>query len=338
MSSGKSSTKTELPKELRPLATQYAQAAMNIGNQQFTPFTGQRFAGLTGDQTSALDMIRRRATQGSPLMDVSNQALTRLIQGGQTNPFLDQMVDRAQQSLVRNYNLTTKPQTEAAMVRSGSFGNSGLMQMQQEQERNLQDSLGGVATQLYGGAYDADRARQMQALGMAPSFANQAYADAGQLLGAGALQQQQQQQELDFNYQQFLDRMNQPYKNLAAMGAPFGANMGGTTTQSQGGGASASGALGGALMGAQLGSFIPGIGTGIGAIGGGLLGLLSDKRAKEDIKKVGKTDDGLNVYTYKYKGQDVTHMGVMAQEVEKKKPDAVIKAGGLLGVDYSKVA
>jgi hypothetical protein len=32
-----------------------------------------------------------------------------------------------------------------------------------------------------------------------------------------------------------------------------------------------------------------------------------------------------------------TEMGVMAQEVQKKNPDAVGRMGGLLAVDYSKV-
>jgi len=75
---------------------------------------------------------------------------------------------------------------------------------------------------------------------------------------------------------------------------------------------------------------------------GGLLGLganlLSDKRAKDDVKRVGKTNDGTPIYTYKYKTGGPTQMGVMAQELKKKKPGAVKKtASGLLAVDYSKV-
>ena len=63
----------------------------------------------------------------------------------------------------------------------------------------------------------------------------------------------------------------------------------------------------------------------------------SDKRLKKDIKKVGKTDGGLPVYTYKYKGSEKTQMGVMAQDVEKKTPSAVKNIGGMKALDYSKV-
>lgn len=66
--------------------------------------------------------------------------------------------------------------------------------------------------------------------------------------------------------------------------------------------------------------------------------MVSDMRAKEDIRLVGRTFDGLNVYTFRYKGDDVTQMGVMAQEVQKVHPDAVVPlADGYLSVDYSRI-
>lgn len=54
--------------------------------------------------------------------------------------------------------------------------------------------------------------------------------------------------------------------------------------------------------------------------------MFSDERLKEDVKRVGKMNDGTPIYTYKYKqGDGKTHMGVMAQEARKKHPDAVRK-------------
>lgn len=72
---------------------------------------------------------------------------------------------------------------------------------------------------------------------------------------------------------------------------------------------------------------------------GGTLGsafMLSDERAKENIQKVGNTDNGLGVYAYNYKGDDTPQVGLLAQEVQKKKPSAVAKRpDGLLAVNYS---
>jgi hypothetical protein len=64
--------------------------------------------------------------------------------------------------------------------------------------------------------------------------------------------------------------------------------------------------------------------------------MLSDRRAKTDIEKVGKLDNGLKVYAYRYKDGGPRHIGVMAQEVEKRKPDAVKTVSGFKMVDYAK--
>ena len=66
--------------------------------------------------------------------------------------------------------------------------------------------------------------------------------------------------------------------------------------------------------------------------------LMSDRRTKENIQKIGKTDDGLNVYRYNYKGMMTPMIGVMAQEVEKDNPDAVIEIDGIKHVDYAQVS
>ncbi|PDT39810.1 MULTISPECIES: tail fiber domain-containing protein [Sinorhizobium] len=70
---------------------------------------------------------------------------------------------------------------------------------------------------------------------------------------------------------------------------------------------------------------------------GGHLASLSDKRAKKDIKKVGELK-GHGLYEYAYRGKHndgKRHIGVMAQEVEKKRPDAVFRRrDGLRQVNY----
>ena len=65
--------------------------------------------------------------------------------------------------------------------------------------------------------------------------------------------------------------------------------------------------------------------------------ILSDINAKTEIKKIGVTDGGLPVYTYRYKTGGPIHMGVMAQEAEVNHPDSVIEVDGFKMVDYSKI-
>lgn len=62
----------------------------------------------------------------------------------------------------------------------------------------------------------------------------------------------------------------------------------------------------------------------------------SDRRLKTHIHMVGKLESGLNVYTFKYSSDPtITHMGVMADEVEKVIPKAVATgADGFKVVHY----
>ena len=135
-----------------------------------------------------------------------------------------------------SYNMGEKPQMEAAMVGSGSFGNSGLEQMQQKSQSDLQDNLGNVATQMYGNAYNTNQANQLSALGMAQGYGNQAYTDAGQLLKAGDAYQDQAQNSADFGYEQWQQQQDDPYKKLQAMTGVMSNTAGSTTTTSGGGG------------------------------------------------------------------------------------------------------
>ncbi|TJU85571.1 MAG: tail fiber domain-containing protein [Mesorhizobium sp.] len=80
-----------------------------------------------------------------------------------------------------------------------------------------------------------------------------------------------------------------------------------------------------------------GIMGGLFGLGSKLIGL-SDMRRKEDIRRIGTLDNGLPVYSYRYKGDDRVQIGVLAQEVEKVLPEAVFEIGGTKFVDHGKLA
>ena len=92
-------------------------------------------------------------------------------------------------------------------------------------------------------------------------------------------------------------------------------------------------AAGGANAQAQAG-YTSGIFQGIGSAVGG---LKSDRRLKENIRRVGATDGGLPVYVYNYIGEPTMQMGVMAQEVELVNPDAVTEMDGFKAVYYGMI-
>lgn len=218
---GTSTTTQSIPDELKPLATAYANKAIGLSDQGYTPYTGQRYADLTTNQNNAVNMIENRATNGSATLNNAESNLNQMMSGSASNPYLDAAVQKAQNSVTSNFN--------TAAVNSGSFGNTGT---QQQYAQNLSDT----ASNMYGAAYDADQNRRLQAINSAPTFANQAYTDANQLMTAGQTQQDQNQQALDYGYSQYQDSQNLPYKQLAAMSGVFGSNLGGTSTTTQSGG------------------------------------------------------------------------------------------------------
>jgi hypothetical protein len=77
-------------------------------------------------------------------------------------------------------------------------------------------------------------------------------------------------------------------------------------------------------------------GGGGGMRGGG--GRRSDIALKHDIALLGYLDSGIGFYRFAYNGSDTAYVGVMAQEVERVRPDAVVRGDdGYLRVFYDKL-
>jgi hypothetical protein len=356
------SQRVNMPSWLQDPAQGLLSDAQKLSQQAYTPYGGQTVAGFDPYQTQGINQQAQLAQQGSQAYGMADQQLQRTLSGGGfqpaasnpyagSNPYLSQQIDQAQGDVIRNYNNVAKPQTEASMVRSGSFGNSGLLQMQQQQQSDLQRNLGDISSGMRfndyqmqaglgenqanrnQGAFEAERQRQYGAIGATPGFTSARYLDSQMLQGAGQQRQGQQQAELMDAYQRFQQQQAHPYQQQqylqSILNPMMGIYRGVDTTQNN--------------PGKPLLSAISELG-GSGGLSGGMSGLgslgasiFSDRRLKEDIKKVGKTEGGSNIYTYRYKGDDRTHMGVMAQEMREKDPSAVHEVGGLLAVDYSKV-
>ena len=67
-------------------------------------------------------------------------------------------------------------------------------------------------------------------------------------------------------------------------------------------------------------------------------GRRSDVALKHDVALLGTLDNGLGFYRFAYHGSDRAYVGVMAQEVEAVRPDAVVRGrDGYLRVRYDKL-
>jgi hypothetical protein len=90
----------------------------------------------------------------------------------------------------------------------------------------------------------------------------------------------------------------------------------------------------------QVAQFLANIAEGTGALSGSTqttqapAPFFSDKRLKHDAEKVGEMHDGTPIYRFKYNGSNQTQIGLMAQDVEKRHPEAVGQSHGYKTVDY----
>jgi len=65
-------------------------------------------------------------------------------------------------------------------------------------------------------------------------------------------------------------------------------------------------------------------------------GFFSDRRLKKDIQQIGKLYDGTPVYRFRYVNEPTMRVGLMADDVEKYEPNAVVEIKGYKAVDYGK--
>jgi len=204
------------------------------------------------------------------------------------------------------------------LARGLSQGEGGLIQGQYNQ--NVQNQLG-AAGSLYGAGNTTG--------GLLSGLNQQGLANQQAGLGAATTAQQ-------FSNDPYMQQLNaaslqtgiplsilQQMTGIAAPIAGLGSQSTGTSTGTN----TMSGAQQFGTIAGGLGSLFSGAGNAYRA---------SDERVKENKAKIGQLYDGTPVYSYNYIGDPTPQIGLMAQDVERRYPDAVIEVGGIKLVDYGK--
>jgi len=201
-----------------------------------------------------------------------------------------------------NTALSTAQQQQGVGISAAQTAASQLASLGQQQYTQGMGASNQLAT-LGQDIYNTGAATSAAEANLGAGAQSAALSGAQAQLAAGQVSQQTQQAQDTAEYNQFLQQQAYPFQT-----AQFLANIAEGT---------------GALSGSTTTSTTPG-------------GLFSDRRLKENIRKVGKLKDGQTIYSYNYKGDNVTHIGLMADEVEKKHPEAVGLSAGYKTVDYDK--
>ena len=240
------------------------------------------------------------------------------------NPYLGTVLGSTE-ALVNQQNQQAMAGQTGNAINQGYFGGdrSGIASavLQGQQELAGGQLYSGIASDAFQQAIAA--AQQQQGVNLAAAQANRAALTGGadtlaQLgtgaqgaaltgaqaqLGAGQVEQQTEQAGLTALYNQFLQQQSYPFQvtqYLANIAEGTGALSGSTTTTTQ------------------------------------PQSIFSDERLKEDMQPIGKGFDGANIYRFRYRGDPTTRIGMSAQEVERRHPEAVHEQGGFKAVDYGR--
>ena len=219
----------------------------------YVPFSGQTEA--------ALQLAEQRALSGSPLLGSSQQEIQNILSGQyldpSTNPYLQQTFQRAAGDV--------QSQLGSMFAKGGRYGSAAMAE-------TAGKTYGDLASKIYGGAYEQERARQLAAAQLAPQLAQQDYADIAQLASVGQQREALSEAQLADAMQRFQFEQQKPYTKLreylASIGAPYAQQTVSADPISRN---VAGGLLSGATLGMGLGQQL-GFNPLYGAIGGGLLG------------------------------------------------------------------
>ena len=338
---GKTSTSTQsvsIPPEVLARYNAVNARAEDTARQGFQPYSSDPnafVAPLTAGQQAGVTNTNQYANAAQPYYNAAmgmTAAGAGPINAGELNtqkymnPFTKNVADTTQQALQQQQEQAMSGQTGNAIRAGAGFGDRSGIAAAFAQRQNMQGMAQAIApiyergysqaqqtaAQQQGvdlGAQQANATRGLQSAMQLGSLASSAQT-AGLQGAAAQLQAGQQQQQTDqagrtAMYNQFLQQQGYPF---------------------------------------QVAQFLANIAMGTGALSGSTTtttqpsSMFSDRRLKHDIRKIGETDDGQPIYKFKYKGdpKEQTHIGLMAQEVEKKHPEAVGLSGGYKTVDYDK--
>ena len=320
--------------------TQALGQAQSAASNPYQAYTGELTAGINNQQNAAIGNINSAANSAQPAY---NQALGLASSAAQPisaaqiaqyeSPYTQQVVN-ATQAQFNNQNAQQQSQVTGNAAMQGALGGDrvGVAQANLAGQQQLAQApvIAGLQNTGYQTALSTAQQQQQnqenaaQGIGaLGAGMENSALSGASAQLGAGTLQQQTQQAADTANLQQFQTQQSYPFQTAQFLSSIVGSlapSLGGTTSGKGSSTTSPPNYL------TQL--------LGLGTAG---LGILSDVHAKSDIEPVGKLFDGTNLYRFKYHGDPRTHIGVLAQEVEKSKPEAVgTGLDGLKRVDYER--
>jgi hypothetical protein len=318
-------TSYDIPQYFKDIQERTLKKAENLGQRPYQAYTGQMIAPLSAlEQQSANVATQQLLPQTQQLRAIGEQTFTPAVAQQYMNPYESQVIKGAIGDVEDQYQQAQRA-LSAQAVGAGAFGGTRFGVERALGTERFLDQVGDISSRLRQAGFESGAAR------FAGDRASQLQAAQAQLSGtAGAIQGLStlgatsrgiEQAGLAEAYRDFIERREYPVEQVrqvvgALAGAPirtYGEERSGTVGTPVG----APSIFGQIVGGAQaLGSF------------------MSDIRLKDDIKLIGQSPSGINIYSFRYKGDDTRYQGVLAHQVPHA---SIVNDKGYLMVDYSKI-
>lgn len=303
--------------------------AAQVSQLPYTSIT-QGVAGLTPEQQAAMAAVGNAWNQSSPYLlsaaqhfENASQPLTAAQINQFYNPYASAVMGNLNEVFGQQQRDTTGQLTSAA----GGVGADRIAVGQSELARQQGLAAGQTMAGIYQSALQAAQNQQGIEQASAYGLGNLSQAELNSILagnqayfGMGSASQATNQAGLNAIYNEQLARAGYPFQTAAfeaGIRLPAAGAMGGTTTGTQ-----------------TTTPPSPNPWSQIAGLGIAALGAFSDPALKEDKVKVGKLDDGTPIYRFRYRGDPRTQIGLMADDVEEKHPEAVSGESPFRMVNY----
>jgi len=317
-----SSTSYDIPAYFKEIQERTLRRGEQEFDKPYQGFTGQRIANLDPMETQAAGIYQNQILpQSGQLAAIGAQTYDANTAATYANPYENQVISGALGDLQEAYGQTQKGMTAQA-IGAGAFGGErqGIENVL-GRERYL-DTVGDTSARLRQAGFESGASRFMQDRAAQLQSAQSQIGALGQsaagLAGFGTQARGIQQAGLAEGYRDFIEEREYAGGQVKQMiGALSGAPI-------RSYGEERSGSVGTPVAGPST----------FGQVAGAFTAYNSDIRLKDDINLIGKSPSGINIYTFKYKGDDKKYQGVMAHQVPHA---SIVNDEGYLMVDYNKL-
>ena len=322
-----SQTSYDIPEYLKEFQSSLLDRANVESRGAYQGYTQDRIAPLSTAETQAGGIISGQILpQAGALANIGAQRFDTATAQQYMNPYANTVISGVLGDLEEQYQKNLRGINQGA-VGAGAFGGA-----RHGVERGLAgekylDTVADTSARLRQAGFEsgaqrfaADRGAELQAAGGQISALTGAQQQLGQF---GAMGRGLEQQKLIEEYRDFIEEREYPREQVR-----FGAGiLAGAPIRSYG--QERTGMVGQVFGSPSIAGQIAGLGAAYGSVVGA-----SDIRLKENVKQIGQSPSGINIYSFNFKGTKDQYEGVLAHEVPYA---SIVDDSGYWKVDYSQL-